>query len=152
MENSKITVTEDVPLIFLHDYPADIKLVADIFKKIADAGIDVDMISQASPNGQHASLSFTVFDDDFGKILGIVADLRNHYPELKIGVSSGNCKISVYNEDMKGTPGVAAAVFDAVSAANTDIRMITTSEVDISILVVKADVEAAVAAIHKHGL
>ncbi|MCR4616193.1 MAG: ACT domain-containing protein [Clostridiales bacterium] len=150
MENTKITVTEDVTLIFLHDYPADIKLVADIFKKIADAGIDVDMISQASPNGQHSSLSFTVFDDDFGKILGIVAKLRDHNPELKIGVSSGNCKISVYNENMKGTPGVAAAVFDAVSCANTDIRMITTSEVDISILVVKADVEAAVASLHKH--
>ncbi len=144
-----VTVTEDVTLISLHDSPANINLIANIFKRISDAGIDVDMISQAPPNGQHSSLSFTVYDDDFGKVLEIAAELRRLNPGLKISVSSGNCKISVFGDAMKGTPGVAAAVFSAISDANADIRMITTSEVDISMLVVKADVETAVSAIEK---
>ena len=41
-----IFVTEDVTLFSLYDAPADISHMADVFKMIADAGIDVDMISQ----------------------------------------------------------------------------------------------------------
>ncbi len=115
----------------------DIKLIAGIFQRYQDAGIDVDMISQAPPNGQHSSLSFTVNDDDFGRILEIAAELRTLNPELKISVSSGNCKISVFGDAKKGTPGVASKVFTAVAKANADIRMITTSEVDISCLLLK---------------
>ncbi len=143
----KVSFIEDVTLISLHDSPADIKLIAGIFEKISDAGIDVDMISQSPPNGQHSSLSFTVKDEDFGGILEIAAELRTLNPELKISVSSGNCKISVYGSGMRGTPGVAAKVFSAAAKANADIRMITTSEVDISMLVVKADVDNAIHAI-----
>ena len=93
--------------------------------------------------------SFTVGDDDFGKILEIVTELRHLNPELKINVSSGNCKISLFGESMRGKPGVAAKVFAAAASVNSDIRMITTSETDISILVVKVDVENAVSAINK---
>ncbi len=144
-----LTVNEDVTLISLSDSPADIKLISKIFEMISQAGIDVDMISQTPPNGAHSSLSFTVGDDDFGRILEIAAALRQLNPELKLNVSSGNCKISLFGESMRGKPGVAAKVFAAASSANTDIRMITTSETDISLLVVKADLENTVAAIKR---
>ena len=121
-----ISVSEDITLFSLSDFPADISFVAGIFDKIAETGIDVDMISQFLPNGSHSGLSFTVSDDDFG-----------------------NCKISISGADMKGRPGVAARVFKAAADAGSDIRMINTSETDISLLVVKADVDATVAAIKK---
>ena len=119
------------------------------FNMTAQAGIDVDMISQTPPSGSHSSLSFTVGDEDFGKVLEIAAELRRLNPELKISVSSGNSKIALLGESMRGQPGIAAKVFDAVASANADIRMITTSETDISLLVVKADVENTVSAIKK---
>jgi len=143
----RITVTEDATLISLNDSPADIRLVATIFEMIRDAGIDVDMISQSPPNGQHSSLSFTVSGDDFGGILDIVAKLRSVNPDLKISVSGGNCKISIFGEAMKCKPGVAAKVFKAAAAVNADLRMICTSETDISLLIVKADVDAVINAI-----
>ncbi len=145
----KITLTQDVTLISLNDSPADIKLIAEIFSMTAQAGIDVDMISQTPPSGLHSSLSFTVNDEDFGKVLEIAAELRRLNPELKISVSSGNAKIALLGESMRNQPGIAAKVFGAVAGVNADIRMITTSETDISLLVVKADVENAVAAIEK---
>ncbi len=145
----KYSVTRDVTLISLNDSPADIKMIAKVFEMISQAGIDVDMISQTPPNGSLSSLSFTVSDDDFGKVLEIVATLRELNPEIKISVSSGNCKLSLFGESMKGKPGVAAQVFSAVSSANADIRMITTSEVDISLLLAKVDLENAIAAIEK---
>ncbi|MCR5484047.1 MAG: hypothetical protein K6F09_00485 [Clostridiales bacterium] len=147
--NGKVSVTEDVTLISLNDSPANIDVIAGIFERIAEAGIDVDMISQTPPNGRHSSLSFTVSGEDFGGILEIAAKFREVNPDIKISVSSGNCKIAVFSDSMKGTPGVAAKVFKAAANANADIRMITTSEVDISMLVVKADLENTLAEIGK---
>ena len=48
---------------------------------------------------------------------------------------------------MNGTPGVAAGVFDAVSSVSGDIRMITTSDVTISLLVAQIDTDKCVEAI-----
>lgn len=143
----EITIREDVTLISMHDSPADIGTVADVFQKIADAGINVDMISQTPPNGQHSSLSFTVDGDEFGGILRVCAEMREKNPDLKISVSSGNCKISVYDAQMNEVSGYAAKVLSAAASVRSDIRMVTTSECDISILVVQADLENTVQAI-----
>ena len=143
----EISVREDVTLISLHDSPAQIDRIADVFQKIAQAGINVDMISQTPPNGQHSDLSFTVDGDDFGVILQVCAALREKNPDIKISVSSGNCKISVLDPAMNEMPGYAAKVLGAAAAAHSDIRMVTTSECDISILVVQADLENTVQAI-----
>ena len=143
----EITVREDVTLISMHDSPADIGTVADVFQKIAEADINVDMISQTPPNGQHSSLSFTVDGDEFGGILRVCAEMREKNPDLKISVSSGNCKISVYDAQMNESAGYAAKVLAAAASVRADIRMVTTSECDISILVVQADLENTVQAI-----
>lgn len=88
-------------------------------------------------------MSFTVADNDLGKILNFTTSLHDE-SNIKAIVSSGNCKISVYDEHMKNQPGVAAGVFSAVSRIDADIRIITTSEVDISLLVTSADFPEAV--------
>lgn len=139
-----INIVEDVTLVSLKDSPADIELISKIFGMIADAGIDVDMISQTPHHSKMPDLSFTISDDDFAKILEIMAKLRELNPDLKLTIQNGNCKISVFGEAMKGTPGVAVKVFNALNKANADIIMITTSEVDISLLIPKHDLEAAV--------
>ena len=82
-------------------------------------------------------------------VLEIATQLRAENKKIKISVSSGNCKISVSGAEMEGRPGVAARVFKAAADAGCDIRMINTSETEISLLVVKADVDATIAAIKK---
>lgn len=139
----KITTCEDVVLITLRNSPADMKFIAKVFKMIAEKGINVDMISQTAPLGGRINLSFTVSGEDLGGVLELFAVLRNEIPDLKTDVSAGNCKISIYGEPMRDFPGVAAAVFDVIAGINVDIRIITTSEVDISILVPKSDFETA---------
>ena len=144
-----IFVTEDVTLFSLYDAPADIEHMAEVFKMIADAGIDVDMISQFPLSGSSSGFSFTVSDKDFVPVLSIASELRSRSPKTKISVSSGNCKITVSGEAMRGTPGVSAGVFKAVASVEADIRMITTSEIEIAMLVVKSDVDEVVEAITK---
>ncbi len=144
-----IFITEDVTLFSLYDSPADISHIAEVFKMIADAGIDVDMISQFPLSGSSSGFSFTVNDRDFVSVLSIASELRNRNPKTKISVSSGNCKLTVSGEEMRNTPGVSAKVFKAAAGVGADVRMITTSEIEIAMLVVKSDVDEVVAAIEK---
>lgn len=144
-----IFITEDVTLFSLCDSPADIAHIAEVFKMIADAGIDVDMISQFPLSGSSSGFSFTVNDKDFVSVLSIASELRNRNPKTKISVSSGNCKLTVSGEAMRNTPGVSAKVFKAAASVGADVRMITTSEIEIAMLVVKSDVDEVVAAIEK---
>lgn len=144
-----IFITEDVTLFSLCDSPADIAHIAEVFKMIADAGIDVDMISQFPLSGSNSGFSFTVNDKDFVSVLSIASELRNKNPKTKISVSSGNCKLTVSGEAMRNTPGVSAKVFKAAASVGADVRMITTSEIEIAMLVVKSDVDEVVAAIEK---
>ncbi len=142
-----ITLIENVTLISINNSPADFKVVAQIFKMLSDAGIDVDMISQNPPQGKTENLSFTVNDDDLGKVFETASKLRALHPELKLAISSGNTKISIFGEGMKNCPGVAAKVFSAIASTDVEVRMITTSEVDISVLVFSHDGDAVYTAI-----
>lgn len=144
-----ISVVEDVTLVSLDDSPADICTISKIFNMISSYGIDVDMISQTPPHGNKPHLSFTVCGEDLGKILEISSKIREFNQDIKLSISNGNCKISVFGEGMKGKPGVASNVFMAAANANTDIIMITTSEVDISLLVPGSDLDATVKAINE---
>lgn len=137
-----ITVIENVTLISINDSPADFKVVAQIFEMLSSAGIDVDMISQNPPQGKTSNLSFTVNDDDLGKVFETASKLRELHPELKLAISSGNTKISVFGEGMRNCPGVASKVFSAIAETGVEVRMITTSEVDISVLVYSHDGDA----------
>ncbi|MFT8888931.1 MAG: ACT domain-containing protein [Ethanoligenens sp.] len=134
-----ITVTEDVALITLRCSPADIRFISHVFSEIAKKGVNVDMISQTTPVGNLVSLSFSVSDNQIGEILEVCALLRTETPQIKTDINSGNCKISLSGEAMRTLPGVAARAFDALAEIGTDIRMITTSEVDISILIPQAE-------------
>ncbi|BCI60309.1 ACT domain-containing protein [Solibaculum mannosilyticum] len=136
-----VSITEDVTLITLSDSPADIHFISSIFDCIAEAKISVDMIAQSAPIGDRTSLSFTVSDDDMRKALDVVSSLRVSHPSLRPSISSGNVKVSVYSEQMRTQPGVASKVFSAAASSNVDIRLVTTSEVDISLLITKPEAE-----------
>ena len=116
-----------------------------MFDKIASMGVDVDMISLSPVQSSRTSLSFTIADDDLVKILSYTSKLDDG--SVKSIVSSGNCKITVNDPGMENCPGVAAKVFSQAAKAGTDIRLITTSESQISLLVTKSDADAAAAGI-----
>ena len=80
--------------------------------------------------------------------MGFTSKLKQE-TDIDVIVSSVNHKISVYDPVMKNTPGVAAQVFNAISSTDADIRLITTSEVEISLLVTEADFDTVLNAIQE---
>lgn len=142
-----VTVTDDVTLVVLSKTPTDIVFVAKVFEALSDADVNVDMISQSPVAGNTSSLSFTIAGESLTPTLMVVSSLREQYPDITPIISSDNCKIAVNGDEMRVRPGVASAVFKAAASVGADIRLITTSEVDISLLVTKADEPAALSAI-----
>lgn len=137
----KITVSDNVTLITLQNAPVDMDFIASIFEDIAELNVDIDMISLSPVQGSTTGISFTVKDDDLITILGYTSKLKER--KIKPIVSSGNSIISIYDSEMEENPGVAAKIFRAVASSNTDIRIVTTSEVQISLLVTDAAFEKA---------
>jgi aspartate kinase len=124
---------------------------AKIFRAIADAGINIDMIVQnisAATTGR-TDISFTLPRAD-GE--AAMAALRGVQPEIgfesllyddRIG------KVSLVGAGMRSHPGVTATFFTALAGAGVNIEMISTSEIRISIVVDENEVDAAVTAAHR---
>ena len=148
MSTATVTSSSEITLVTLQKCPADISFLSGIFQKISELGVNIDMISLAPAHGAFTSLSFTIADDDLGRILEYTSELQERH-NIKMIVSSGNCKISVYDPHMKNTSGVAAKVFAAAADVSTDVRIITTSEVEISLLVTPADFNETLDAMEK---
>ncbi|MCI9455958.1 MAG: ACT domain-containing protein [Oscillospiraceae bacterium] len=146
---SKLTLTEDVSVITFNKLSAEPSNVAKILNQFSEEGINIDMISQTVPNSGEISLSLTVFSEDLMKALSLCTQLKDSVSDLRPLVSSGNCKLQLYGEEMRSMHGVAAKAIDVIASAGEEIYLITTSEVDISVLLPRDRVHEAVSALEK---
>ena len=141
-----VSTVDNITLVTLENFPANVNSIAKVFEAIAQCGINIDMISMAPTHGATTGLSFTIADEDLIGILGFTSQLKCE-TDIDVIVSSVNHKISVYDTAMKNTPGIAAQVFSAIRSTDADIRLITTSEVEISLLVTEADYDTVLGAL-----
>lgn len=139
--SAKIQVSSDVTLVTLRNAPADMDFIASVFEDIAALNIDIDMISLSPVQGSSMSVSFTINDDDLMPLLGYTSKLKSK--NIKPIVSSGNSIISLTDNDMADHPGVASKIFRAIADSNIDLRIVTTSQVQVSVLVTDAVFEQA---------
>ena len=143
-----ISTVDNITLVTLQDFPANVASISKVFEAISQCGINIDMISMAPTHGATTGLSFTISDEDLIGILGFTSKLKQE-TDMDVIVSSVNHKISVYDPVMKNTPGIAAQVFRAISGTDADIRLITTSEVEISRLVTEAEFDTVLNALQE---
>ncbi len=145
---TNMQLIEDVALITFAKIKGDSTAMAHIFGAVADEGINIDMISQTAPQGEFVSISFTVDTKDTVKVLALANSLKE--PDGKAPmVSTGNCKIRLYGEDMPHTHGVFAKVIAEIAKTGSELSMITTSEVDISLLIPSSQVQDVVSVLEK---
>ncbi|GAB3711269.1 aspartate kinase [Nocardiopsis oceani] len=130
--------------------PDKVGEAATIFKALADAEINIDMIVQnvSAVSTSRTDISFTV-PKDFGK--EAVSALKKvqekvGYDSLRYDDKIG--KVSLIGAGMRSYPGVTARFFDAIATSGTNVEMISTSEIRISVIVEEDQVDAAVQAAH----
>ena len=142
-----VTLTEEVTQVNVDNLPADTCFFADLFTRLGQQQINVDMICRPVTHSQTTQLSFTINDHELDQTVAILTELKKQLPQLQFSFSAYNCKIVASSESMRQTPGIAGAVFDAICKADAEILLVSTGETEISILVSEADCEKALQAI-----
>ncbi len=135
------TFTEDITLVVLDEAPADLCFVASAFEALSVGKINIDMISNLRQKVHHRVSplpSQTAISERLSRQLQSFAKFSR---KSKFRSAAGNTKLLISGDDMKNNYGIAAEVFNAVAATHADVRMITTSETDISLLITNPDVE-----------
>jgi aspartate kinase len=124
-------------------------VAARIFTALAEATINIDMIVQNVSSDGTTDISFTLPLDDGPRALAILEGLRESVGMEDVVLDEQVGKVSLVGAGMKTHPGVAAAMFSALSDAGINIEMISTSTIRISVVVRESDVDAAVRAVHE---
>ena len=152
MENKPITnisVSYNIALVTVDSLPNNNNVISGIFNSIAQQKINIDMISQTPPYRGTISLSFSIPSEDLVKAIGALNALKKDVPSLRVEVDADNTKVSIYGKEMNNLPGVAARLFTTMAKNGIDVKLVTTSEVDISYLIYEKDVDRAINAIKK---
>jgi aspartate kinase len=136
---AKVTVT-GVP-----DQPG---IAARLFRLLADADVNVDMIVQNTSDHGVTDISFTVPHDDLDTSREITSSLASEISATGVSSDAEIARVSLIGAGMKSHPGVAARTFETLASEGINIEMISTSAIRISCIVREAQVERAVQALH----
>jgi aspartate kinase len=139
-DEAKITV------FGLPDHPG---VSSQIFSRLADANLNVDMIVQSrARTGDSANMEFTVGKRDATRALEIVRGAQAEIGFDDVAVNEDVAKVSVIGVGMRSHTGVAKTMFGALAERGVNIQVISTSEIKISVLIDAAYTELAVRALH----
>ena len=119
-----------------------------VLQPVSDAAIEVDMIVLHAPRGGQVDLSFTVHRDDFAAALKLVRAATEKFAGAAVSGNDRVAKLSIVGVGMRSHAGVATKVFGTLARDATQVRMITTSEIRISVLVDEAALERSVRSLH----
>lgn len=141
---SKIRSEQNILLTTFPGAQYSAQSLAEHLDVFAKAGIVVDMICQSAPRGTAVDFSFTTSYENFAAIMKTLPAAAKEHPPL---VSGGYCKINLFGEEMVTSCGVAARALSALASAGVEIVLITTSDLDISLLIHQQDEDAALEAL-----
>lgn len=142
-------LARDEARVTLHGVPDTPGVVHKIFSDIAGHSIVVDMIVQNIAHNGRTEVSFTVPHGDLEETLALTQRVADEIGAEKVDSSTDVSKVSVVGLGMRTHAGVAERMFSALSKQGINVRMITTSEIKMSVLVSREQGEAALKAVHQ---
>ena len=143
-----ITVTENVSAVTFNNVPLYKTIMEDTLTAVAEAGINIDMISMTAPTSERFGFGFTLDDDDMPKLLTVVKRLKEKH-DITPMINSSNRKIVIKTGEMEAQAGFAAKVFNLLNKIDAMILLITTRVDEISVLIRESDGEAAEAGLRE---
>ena len=119
-----------------------------LFNLLARYRINVDIIIQSVGRDNRKDISFTVARTDLQETMKIINDHLEMLTADSVSADDTVAKISIIGAGMTSNPGVAAKMFEALSGANINIKMIATSEIRITVLIDEEDASRAMRVVH----
>ncbi|EON71468.1 aspartate kinase [Lysinibacillus sphaericus] len=122
--------------------------LAGMFTVLAENRINVDIIVQAIIDGLKPSVSFTILKEEFAQALHVLENsklsLGFSFADFEVGLA----KVSIIGSGMASNPGVAARMFDRLRREGIPVKMVSTSEIKVSVVVPQDDMIQAANALH----
>ncbi|MBQ4120282.1 MAG: aspartate kinase [Clostridia bacterium] len=134
-----------ISIVELEDKPG---IAFKIFNKLAQAKINVDIILQSIGRNNTKDITFTVSQDNRADAVAVIESLKDSLNFKEVTFDENVSKVSIVGAGMESNPGVAAKMFEALFDAGINIRMISTSEIKVSVLIDESQADAAVIAVH----
>lgn len=120
-----------------------------LFSLLSKNNINIDIIIQSIGRENTKDISFTVTRGQLAETMKLLEENKERLHYTGVSCQEGIAKLSIVGAGMTSTPGVAAKMFEALSDAQVNIRMISTSEIKISVIIDADDADRAVSAVHK---
>ena len=143
---AKDTAIARIALVGLRDEPG---VAFKVFRVLANAKINIDIILQSIGRGNTKDISFTVARGDMEKASLVLTENKEVIKYSDISMTDKIAKVSIVGAGMMSAPGIASMMFEALYEAKVNIGMISTSEIKISVLVDEDEADRAVSAIHE---
>jgi aspartate kinase len=143
-----IAADKDQAKVIVSNIPDKPGSAAKVFRALADANVNVDMIVQNAGGQGVANLTFTVPQADTVKAEKSLKPVLAEIGGGQVAVHERIAKLSVVGVGIKTHSGVAAILFEALAAAGVNIDLISTSEIKISVVVDLDRADEAVRVVH----
>jgi len=151
MENpvvSSVTHDSNTVIFQLHPIPRETEFLANLFERLSQAGVVVDIITQGEQDGAQR-LAFSVTNEDVPLTQTAVEKFLGVGTNVHLRQMPQKAKISVVGVGMRNHPGVAATFFRVLAREGVDIHLVTTSEIKISAVIDQSHVQRAAQALHQ---
>ncbi|AYY11801.1 aspartate kinase [Actinobacteria bacterium YIM 96077] len=131
--------------------PDKVGEAAAIFRAVAEAGVNIDMIVQnvSAADTNRTDISFTLPAKDGRAAMDALTAMQAQVGFETLRYDDGVGKVSLIGAGMRSHPGISAKFFSSLADAGVNIEMISTSEIRISVVVRADDVDTAVGAVHR---
>ena len=144
-----IAYNRDEAKLTIRGVPDQPGVASTIFGQISDAHVNVDMIIQNVAQDGTTDLTFTVNRSEYTHARSILEKISTQLKAREVVGDDQLAKISIVGVGMRSHAGIASTMFEAMATEGSNIELISTSEIKISIGVADRYVELAVRALHK---
>jgi aspartate kinase len=144
-----VAFEKEITRITVHGLTNQITSLSSIFTTLANHHINVDIIIQVQTDENTTNLSFSVKDEDVRETLAVLNEHQSSLGFEKMEAESGLAKVSIVGSGMISNPGVAAKMFDVLAQNGIQIKMVSTSEIKVSVVVDQKEMIRAAEILHE---
>ena len=144
-----VSVSKNEAKLTVSGVPNKPGIAGSIFRTLADAGINVDVIIQNIGKSTSTDISFTVPRNEADAAVAYLKKVAQESGIKEVTKDPNIAKVSVVGIGMRSHAGVAAKMFEVLGKNKINIEMISTSEIKISCVVKLSDADKAVKLLHK---
>ncbi len=144
-----VSIEKNQAKVTIRQVPDRPGTAAKIFSALAGANVIVDMIVQSDSVGDTNDISFTLNKDELAKTKAALEKAIKEIAAKEIVTEEGIAKLSIVGIGMRSHSGVAARLFEAMSAGGVNIQMISTSEIKTAVIIDESKITEAAALAHE---